>query len=594
MPEATLPPNEAKRLKTLQALDILDTPPERRFDRLTRIAAHLMDTPIALISLVDANRQWFKSHYGLDVCETSRETSFCAHALESRSALTVPDATADVRFSDNPLVTGSPGIRFYMGIPLRGPGDYILGTLCVIDTKPREVSPAEVQALQDLAEVVEDELGRQELHAVSEQLQQSNQRLEAVIHNSPLAIITGNMEQRIEVWNPSAERLFGQSAVEAVGRILGDITPDLSRKLSALSMQTAEGDTVREEHIVIKPVEASEQHLSLSVAPLMEETGKQVGFTAIVADITERECLLKQAEDERQLLDAVMNNLDVGVAACDASGKLTVFNPTARAYIGDLISAEAEKRAKHYQVYDSSGQHLLSPDQLPLYRALQGETVKDEEILVRPKDKPERILLVSGSAYGNRGGEQHGAVVVFHDITGRKELERSLEHQATHDLLTGLPNRGALMTLLSGAIGRAERSGKASAVLFLDLDGFKEINDSHGHQIGDEALKMFSRRLCEVVRDSDTVSRLSGDEFVVIVEQLQDAKADAQRIADKILQANSTPLPLADGLQLKTSIGIALHRGRRSADELLSLADAAMYRAKQKGGSQVFIDDAYL
>lgn len=594
MPEAKLPPSEVKRLKSLQALGILDTPPERRFDRLTRIAAHMMDTPIALISLVDENRQWFKSHYGLDVCETSREASFCAHALESRLALTVPDATADARFSDNPLVTDSPGIRFYMGVPLRGPSDHILGTLCVMDSKPREVSADDELALRDLAEVVEDELGRQELHAVSKQLQQSNQRLEAVIYNSPLAIITGNIEQRIEVWNPSAERLFGQSAAEATGRMLGDISPVLSCRLSALSTQTAEGDTVRDEQIVINPSEADEQHLSLSVAPLMGETGKQVGFTAIVADITERERLLRQAEDEHQLLDAVMNNLDVGVAACDASGRLTVFNPTARAYIGDLISEGAEEWAEHYQVYDSSGQHLLSPEQLPLYRALLGETVKDVEILVRPKGKPERILLVSGSAYGSRSGEQHGAVVVFHDITGRKELERSLEHQANHDQLTGLPNRGSLMTILAGAIGRAERSGEASAVLFLDLDDFKAINDTHGHQVGDEALKIFSRRLCEVVRDSDTVSRLSGDEFVVIVEQLQDAKADAQRIADKILVANSAPLPLAGGLQLKTSIGIALHRGRRSADELLSQADAAMYRAKQEGGSQVFIDDTYL
>lgn len=426
MPKAKLPPNEDKRLETLQALEILDTPPERRFDRLTRIAAHLMDTPIALISLVDANRQWFKSHYGLDVCETSRESSFCAHALESRSALTVPDAAADARFSDNPLVIGSPGIRFYMGIPLRGPHDHILGTLCVIDTKPREVSLAEEQALQDLAEVVEAELGRQELHAVSKQLQQSNHRLEAVIHNSPLAIITGDMKQCVEVWNPSAERLFGQSAAEAAGRVLVEITPDLSRKLTALSTQTAEGDTVREEHIVIRPGEAGEQHLSLSVAPLMGDAGKQVGFTAIVADITERERLLNQAENERQLLDAVMNNVDVGVAACDASGKLTVFNPTARAYIGDLVGAGADQWAEHYQVYDARGEHLLSPEQLPLYRALQGEKVKDVEILVRPKDKPERILLVSGSAYGNRVGEQHGAVVVFHDITGRKELERSL------------------------------------------------------------------------------------------------------------------------------------------------------------------------
>jgi diguanylate cyclase (GGDEF)-like protein len=150
------------------------------------------------------------------------------------------------------------------------------------------------------------------------------------------------------------------------------------------------------------------------------------------------------------------------------------------------------------------------------------------------------------------------------------------------------------MAILSGAIERAKRSGEASAVLFLDLDGFKAINDRHGHQVGDQVLQMFSDRLREAVRGTDTVARLSGDEFVIIAEQLKDGKADAQRIADKVINANAAPLPLVGGLVLRTSIGIALHRGQQSADELLIQADAAMYRAKNRGGSQVFIDDSHI
>jgi diguanylate cyclase len=553
----------------------------------------LLDTPIALISLVDANRQWFKSHYGSDVCETPRAISFCAHALESQAALTIPDARRDPRFADNPLVKGAPGIRFYMGIPLRGPGGHILGTLCVLDTQPRDVSPAEVQILQDLAEVVEDEVSRQELRTVSAQLQQSNEKLAAVIHASPLAIITCNTEQRVDVWNPSAQQLFGQPPEEVVGKVLGDINPPLADKLSELSQRAGHGEAVRDEHFDVKVADGSLKHLDLSVAPLKDESGEQIGFTAIIADVTERKRLLKETEYQHQLLDAVMNNVDAGVAACDESGVLTVFNPTARAYVGDPVSLGPEKWAEYYQVYESSGQHLMKPEQLPLYRALMGETVKNVEILVRPKGKPERILLVSGSAYGY-GGNQRGAVVVFHDITAQKELERSLKYQATHDLLTGLPNRSALMAILSGAIERAKRSGEASAVLFLDLDGFKAINDRHGHQVGDQVLQMFSDRLREAVRGTDTVARLSGDEFVIIAEQLKDGKADAQRIADKVINANAAPLPLVGGLVLRTSIGIALHRGQQSEDELLIQADAAMYRAKNRGGSQVFIDDSHI
>lgn len=594
MSTARTPANETQRLAALEALGILDTAPERRFDRLTRIAAQMLGTPVALISLVDANRQWFKSHYGYEVRETPRAFSFCAHALESGSALTIPDASRDPRFADNPLVTGPPGIRFYMGIPLRGPGQHILGTLCVIDYQPRHVSPAHVQILQDLAEVVEDELGRQELSAVSLQLQQSNQKLESVIHASPLAIITGDMEQRIDVWNESAHQLFGHSPEQMVGRLLGEINLTLSKKLSMLSQRTMQGEIARDEQLDITLGDGSTKHINLSVAPLMDETGKQAGFTAIIADVTERERLIRQTEDKHQLLEAVLNNVDAGVAACDEAGNLTVFNRAARAYIGDPVRTGAEEWARHYRVYDASGQHLLTPEQLPLYQALKGETVKNVELLVRPVGKPERTLLANGSAYGTGAGHQGGAVVVLHDITVQKELERSLKHQATHDLLTGLPNRGALMEILAGAISRAERSGDASAVLFLDLDNFKAINDSHGHLVGDQVLQLFARRIKGVVRDTDTVARLAGDEFVVIVEQLKDARPDAQQIADKILEANIEPLPLAGGLVPNTSIGIALHNGRCSADQLLSRADAAMYRAKQQGGCQVFMDDFHL
>lgn len=588
----TTPPNEAERLAALQSLGILDTPPEQRFDRLTRIAAHLLDAPIALVSLVDANRQWFKSKYGEVLCETPRAYSFCAYALEGYSELVIPDATQDPRFADNPLVTGAAGIRFYLGIPLRGPSKHILGTLCVIDSKPREVTTAQVQILKDLAEVVEDELGRQELRTVSAQLQQSNQKLASVIQASPQAIISCDTEQRVSIWNPSAQQLFGQSANEVVGRVLKEVNPLLSRKLTSLAQRTTGGGTVGDEHFDLPGDDGSQKHLILSVAPLIGEAGEQLGFTAIVTDVTERERLLKQTEHEHDLLEAVMNNVDAGVAACDESGRLTVFNRTAVAYMGDLINEGPESWAEYYQVYDSSGQRLLTMEEMPLYRAMMGETSENVELVVRPRGKPERVLLANGSAYGE--GEQHGAVVVFHDITAQKELERSLKHQASHDVLTGLPNRGALMEVLSGAIARAKRSGEASALLFLDLDGFKAINDTHGHLIGDQVLQLFSRRIRDVVRSTDTVARLSGDEFVIIAEQLKNAREDAQRIADKILGANKNPLPLAGGLILKSSIGIALHRGHCGTEEILSRADAAMYHAKQQGGSQVFIDDTHL
>jgi phosphoribosyl 1,2-cyclic phosphodiesterase/DNA-binding response OmpR family regulator len=155
---AAVPSDEDKRLAALRELGVLDTPPEDRFDRITRIAADLAGVPIVLVSLVDENRQWFKSCHGLDVSETSRELSFCAHAVVSREPLIVFDTLQDDRFADNPLVTSGPRIRFYAGFPIFHSKGSCVGTLCLIDTRPRQFSHNLIQRFQDLASIVQKEL----------------------------------------------------------------------------------------------------------------------------------------------------------------------------------------------------------------------------------------------------------------------------------------------------------------------------------------------------------------------------------------------------------------------------------------------------
>jgi phosphoribosyl 1,2-cyclic phosphodiesterase len=155
---APIPPDEIQRLAALHALGLLDTPAEERFDRLTRVAAALFDVPIALVSLVDANRQWFKSCVGTDIQESSREVSFCAYAVAERDMLVIPDALRDDRFADNPVVSGPPYVRFYAGAPIFTSDGHCAGTLCVIDGRPRDFTDEDRDRLRDLAAIVQQEL----------------------------------------------------------------------------------------------------------------------------------------------------------------------------------------------------------------------------------------------------------------------------------------------------------------------------------------------------------------------------------------------------------------------------------------------------
>ncbi|MCI3206900.1 sensor domain-containing diguanylate cyclase [Pandoraea capi] len=150
--------DEAERLAALRRYEILDTPPEPAFDRIVRLASHVLGTPISLISLLDESRQWFKARRGIDATHTPRSMAFCSHAILSDDVLVVPDARADRRFADNPLVTGDPNIRFYAGAPLRTPEGHRLGTLCVIDRRPRDLDDEKRALLADLSSLVVDEL----------------------------------------------------------------------------------------------------------------------------------------------------------------------------------------------------------------------------------------------------------------------------------------------------------------------------------------------------------------------------------------------------------------------------------------------------
>jgi diguanylate cyclase (GGDEF)-like protein len=174
--EPARPDDEIDRLKSLHSLKLLDTPSEERFDRVTRLAQRLFGIETCLISLVDEHRQWFKSRQGLDACETKRDVSFCGHAILDDDAFVVTDARLDQRFADNPLVIGPPHVRFYAGRPLRGPGGHRIGTLCLIDSRPRTLDREGHETLRDLTAMVEDELTLLSRTTIDDLTQVANRR----------------------------------------------------------------------------------------------------------------------------------------------------------------------------------------------------------------------------------------------------------------------------------------------------------------------------------------------------------------------------------------------------------------------------------
>jgi diguanylate cyclase (GGDEF)-like protein len=228
--EPGIPENEALRLATLQSLNVLDTPPEERFDRVTRMAKRMFRVPTVLVSIVDENRQWFKSAQGLDACETPRNISFCGHAILGDDIFLIQNALADVRFADNPLVAGDPNIRFYAGCPLRAAGGVKVGTLCLIDSVPREFDQDDAIALRDLAAMVEDELCAFQASTTDELTRISNRRgflqlarygLDfCVRHQQPAALAFIDLD-RFKPINDNFGHAEGDRALAAFAEVMG-------------------------------------------------------------------------------------------------------------------------------------------------------------------------------------------------------------------------------------------------------------------------------------------------------------------------------------------------------------------------------------
>jgi PAS domain S-box-containing protein len=282
MLEAPLPLDESSRLAVLLNLNILDTAPEHRFDRITRVASRLFQVPIAMVTLIDGERQWFKSRVGIDLTESPRRSSFCAHTILQDGVMVVEDASFDARFADNPLVTDGPKVRFYAGFPVAAPDGSKIGTLCLIDQAPRHFSADEQALLRDLAGMVAHEVAADQLqHALREQ-READIWLRGLLDNAPDGVMLVGEDGTIVSINPAAEELFRCTSAALKGRVARTLMVETADNISAAleggRSVTAEGTGRRPDGTTF-PLEFSVRAMRLD--------GKRC-YAAIVRDVARR------------------------------------------------------------------------------------------------------------------------------------------------------------------------------------------------------------------------------------------------------------------------------------------------------------------
>lgn len=599
------PTNEEARLRLLRSLEVLDTPPEEDFDRITRVCAQLLHVPITLVSLVDENRQWFKSKIGIELCETSRDIAFCAHALHVPDILLIEDAARDPRFSDNPLVLGAPHIRFYAGVPLRSDEGLVLGTLCALDTTPRELPPEALAAFKDLAKVVERDLlhrsAAQDMRVAWEGDRQakvlSESRFALVFQQTPSGKAIVDLQGRFNAVNPKLCDITGYSEEALLKLTFADIThPDDLEKdlLHVADLLFGRNTTYAMEKRYIRR-DGSLVWVEINVSLVRTERGEPDHFIAVILDITDRkrgeealhdyqeELERKVAERTRELtasretLQAIADNMPILIAHIDRDLRYLFNNEVYRQVFG---VDPATLRGKY--VKDVLAPELFA-ELLPNFqRALAGERVVHDGLIYNPE---QGRIWTATYVPDLRDGDVVGFYVMSQDVTDRTRVERNLRDKAMLDPLTELPNRRALHEHLEHTVSAAAHSPEPFALFFLDLDGFKAVNDQHGHDAGDELLKQVAVRLEQTVRKGDFVCRLAGDEFVVVAHGVPSPEI-AGRIAQNLCEAIATPFALGQGaVKIGTSLGIALSpaAGSIAAATLLTHADNAMYEAKRRG-----------
>ena len=581
---------ETERLNALYRYQILDTPLSPAFDCITKLASEFLSVPLSFITLVDKERIWIKSSYGSNIKEIDRIPGFCGTIIESEQALVIQDAASDPHTCSHPLVTATPGIRFYAGIPLTIHSGHTIGTLCILDFKTRQVTDKEVDYLKTLAQLAVDEL---ELHYslvsledINRDLQVSEKQFRSIFDQAGVGVTrvevkTGQFleinQKYCDIVGYTQDELKQMDILQITHpddiAMQNDFTQDLlSNRISEYRLQKR---YVKKDMSIV--------WADITCTALWDEDEVPTTRIAVVQDITDMKyaelALLKSEERWKFALEGS----NQGIWDWQTDSPQIFISSRCK----DMLGYADDQISSNLQEWDN----LTHPDDISPFLSARASILKstgkffENEHRKLAFDGSWKWVQVKGMVVDrDLMGVALRMIGTYTDITDKKQAAAEVVRLAHFDGITNLPNRVLFLDRLNQEIKKANRSNRKLALLMLDLDRFKEINDTLGHIQGDQVIKLTAERILECVRDTDTVGRLGGDEFMIILPDL-DNHLDVEKVASKILHTLAVPYQLEDEIAyLTASMGITLYPD--DADEIEELrknADQAMYAAKAGG-----------